>query len=80
MMQTDTGRFYDPEEMRKIREMFADQPDKLEKFKPMDLPPTPKQMARRPPRVGRNEPCPCGSGKKFKRCCYTGPAMPSRRN
>jgi len=21
------------------------------------------------PRVGRNEPCPCGSGKKYKRCC-----------
>jgi len=20
-------------------------------------------------RVGRNEPCPCGSGKKYKRCC-----------
>lgn len=20
-------------------------------------------------RVGRNESCPCGSGKKFKRCC-----------
>ena len=20
------------------------------------------------PRVGRNEPCPCGSGKKFKAC------------
>jgi SEC-C motif len=20
-------------------------------------------------RVGRNEPCPCGSGKKFKKCC-----------
>lgn len=20
--------------------------------------------------VGRNERCPCGSGKKFKRCCY----------
>ena len=20
-------------------------------------------------KVGRNEPCPCGSGKKFKRCC-----------
>jgi uncharacterized protein YecA (UPF0149 family) len=19
--------------------------------------------------VGRNDPCPCGSGKKFKRCC-----------
>lgn len=23
-------------------------------------------------RVGRNEPCPCGSGKKFKRCCLRG--------
>jgi len=21
--------------------------------------------------VGRNDPCPCGSGKKFKRCCLT---------
>jgi len=20
-------------------------------------------------KVGRNEPCPCGSGKKFKKCC-----------
>ena len=24
---------------------------------------------RRGSRVGRNDPCPCGSGKKFKRCC-----------
>jgi hypothetical protein len=22
-------------------------------------------------RVGRNEPCPCGSGKKYKRCCLS---------
>src|SRR3990167_2233723 len=21
-------------------------------------------------KVGRNEPCPCGSGKKYKKCCY----------
>lgn len=27
-----------------------------------------KQIKERPP-VGRNDPCPCGSGKKFKRCC-----------
>ena len=26
-------------------------------------------MRRNGPRVGRNDPCPCGSGKKFKRCC-----------
>ncbi|MFK8114238.1 MAG: zinc-dependent peptidase [Rubripirellula sp.] len=24
---------------------------------------------RRPKRIGRNAPCPCGSGEKFKRCC-----------
>jgi len=23
------------------------------------------------PKIGRNEPCPCGSGKKFKNCCGT---------
>ncbi len=23
------------------------------------------------PQVGRNEPCPCGSGKKYKQCCWT---------
>ena len=26
-------------------------------------------VSSRDKRVGRNEPCPCGSGKKFKRCC-----------
>jgi len=24
-------------------------------------------------KVGRNDPCPCGSGKKFKRCCGRSP-------
>jgi hypothetical protein len=26
-------------------------------------------VRRQEPRVGRNDPCPCGSGKKFKKCC-----------
>jgi len=30
---------------------------------------SPGTMVRRGPKVGRNDPCPCGSGKKFKRCC-----------
>lgn len=29
----------------------------------------PKQFIRQTPKVGRNEPCPCGSGKKYKKCC-----------
>jgi len=29
----------------------------------------PKGPPRQVVKVGRNEPCPCGSGKKFKKCC-----------
>lgn len=28
-----------------------------------------KQPVRRENKVGRNDPCPCGSGKKYKKCC-----------
>ncbi len=27
------------------------------------------QVVNSGPKVGRNDPCPCGSGKKFKKCC-----------
>lgn len=34
------------------------------------LRPLPPETYRRPgPKVGRNDPCPCGSGKKSKKCC-----------
>ena len=26
-------------------------------------------VKREEPKIGRNEPCPCGSGKKYKKCC-----------
>ena len=29
---------------------------------------------RESPKVGRNDPCPCGSGKKYKKCCGKGNA------
>jgi SEC-C motif-containing protein len=28
-----------------------------------------KQVVRDAPKTGRNDPCPCGSGRKFKKCC-----------
>ncbi len=28
-----------------------------------------KPFVREGPKVGRNDPCPCGSGRKFKKCC-----------
>ena len=35
--------------------------------------PTPKRAGNRP---GPNDPCPCGSGKKYKKCCYLKPDDP----
>jgi uncharacterized protein len=32
----------------------------------------PRRELLRSTKVGRNEPCPCGSGKKFKKCCGSG--------
>jgi uncharacterized protein len=32
-------------------------------------PPRPAAPPKTPPRIGRNDPCPCGSGRKYKKCC-----------
>lgn len=32
-------------------------------------PPKITQVVKGEPKVGRNDPCPCGSGKKYKKCC-----------
>lgn len=29
----------------------------------------PKQLVRKYKKIGRNDKCPCGSGKKYKNCC-----------
>ncbi|RUM87312.1 MAG: hypothetical protein DSZ24_06470, partial [Thermodesulfatator sp.] len=29
----------------------------------------PKREPIRRQKIGRNDPCPCGSGKKYKKCC-----------
>lgn len=37
-------------------------------------------IVRQAPKVGRNDPCPCGSGKKHKKCCLESlTASPSER-
>lgn len=44
----------------------------LENFRPSE-PKNPKHKClgyhEPKPKIGRNEPCPCGSGKKYKKCC-----------
>jgi uncharacterized protein YecA (UPF0149 family) len=71
-MDDRNGQIYSPEQMNK---MFKDmRTEERNHFKEMAIPPTNKQMLRVPPKIGRNEICPCGSGKKFKNCCWTGGA------
>ena len=43
----------------KASEMVSEAMAATEKAKPV----------RSGPKVGRNDPCPCGSGKKYKHCC-----------
>ncbi|MFQ5525846.1 MAG: preprotein translocase subunit SecA [Thermoanaerobaculia bacterium] len=40
-------------------------------------PQRPKTVVRKDPKVGRNAPCPCGSGKKYKKCCGARSAVAS---
>ncbi|MCK4255943.1 SEC-C domain-containing protein, partial [candidate division WOR-3 bacterium] len=35
-----------------------------------ETPQKPKTFMRDGKKVGRNQPCPCGSGKKYKNCCW----------
>jgi len=43
----------------KPSDMVSEATEALSKAKPV----------RTGPKVGRNDPCPCGSGKKYKQCC-----------
>jgi len=44
---------------KRASDVVSEAADAIEKAKPV----------RSGPKVGRNDPCPCGSGKKFKQCC-----------
>ena len=33
-----------------------------------------KPVVNKSEKIGRNDPCPCGSGKKYKKCCGAGTA------
>jgi len=45
------------------------EPDKPENIKALDILLNPIKTKIAEKKVGRNEPCPCGSGKKYKKCC-----------
>ncbi|MBP8645692.1 MAG: SEC-C domain-containing protein [Syntrophobacteraceae bacterium] len=46
------------------------EPHKLEDISDMErLLSAPRPIIRADNKAGRNDPCPCGSGKKYKKCC-----------
>ncbi len=72
-MDTRDGEIFDfnkREDMERLfKKAIKQQKSPLEFMMEMKQEPTERQLTRKPPRVGRNELCPCGSGKKFKKCC-----------
>lgn len=60
-MDTRSGRIFTDAEVAQMLE------EDRQYMKRMGHHPTPEQRATG--EVSRNAPCPCGSGKRFKRCC-----------
>ena len=48
-------------------------PQKDEDITDLDILLNPIKTKIADPKVGRNDPCPCGSGKKYKKCCGANP-------
>jgi len=60
------------EEMINIRNAIAPNAQAIHAYwlqKREDSKPDVSTLRRESARIGRNEPCPCGSGKKYKKCC-----------
>ncbi len=60
-------------EQRRARERQSAQMSRLARSGPAKVTPNrtgpPPTVVRSGEKVGRNDPCPCGSGKKYKKCC-----------
>jgi SEC-C motif-containing protein len=57
--KTDEGQWLFVSDDTHARDESGQQPGGVQTF------------VREAPKVGRNDPCPCGSGKKYKKCCAT---------
>ena len=64
-MNIETAEVISPEQ---VEQMKAEGLWDEGKHRPMVVPPTVEQLVSG--RIARNDPCPCGSGIKFKKCCY----------
>ena len=61
--RADPWSFYEPEHIAERLQRWEEAQARE------DDAPAVVSYTREAPKVGRNDPCPCGSGKKFKKCC-----------
>jgi SWIM/SEC-C metal-binding protein len=66
------------ERMKAVESVFVEnnwkyrislEPDKPEDIEALEILLNPIKTKIAAMKVGRNDPCPCGSGKKYKKCC-----------
>ena len=70
----DPWKFYLPSEIAARQQRWAEEDSNREAVEwdgdyNFNEPFLPDTYVRAEPKVGRNDPCPCGSGKKYKKCC-----------
>lgn len=68
-LQSDLLDFYQPEEIRHREKQRREAPPERLYWGHDDASLQAGAPARADNKVGRNDPCPCGSGKKYKKCC-----------
>jgi len=65
--------FYNEDEIRKRQERWKKEEDQAEAETEDEILEDdvydPEPIVRKSAKIGRNDPCPCGSGKKYKKCC-----------
>jgi hypothetical protein len=74
-LKSDLFDFYNPREISRRQKERAEHQEE-DPYQPEARPPVPAGYLmsdggglQRTEKVGRNDPCPCGSGKKYKKCC-----------
>ena len=65
--RSDPWSFYSPEEIEARQRSETEEDDELDD--PDSEISVVETYVRPTPKIGRNDPCPCGSGKKYKKCC-----------
>ena len=68
-IQDDTVTLLLKAELRRVPAMQAEEKKDLKTNATDGSAPMPKRAKQD---IGRNDPCPCGSGKKYKNCCGAG--------